>query len=148
MWSSRVVLINYVKHLVWAMDVNQAGPSGVKKRRVIKKTVPGGNTVRDKYPLTDNELEKYLLDSDDDIGDPDYNSDSSSNMYISENSDSEAEGPLDTTLDDSNSDLSSNIADVPQPAGIPPPLPQRPVNDAVIWNADEFIPTQIVFKTK
>lgn len=127
---------------VLAMDENQAGSSEVQKRRVTRKT--SEHTVRNKYPLPEKEMEKYLLDFDDDIADPESNSDE----WISDNSDSEAELPLDnTTLDQSDADMTSDILDLPQVAAIPP-VPQRPVKDAVIWNSDEYVPTQIRFTKK
>ncbi|KAG5892852.1 hypothetical protein JTB14_022173 [Gonioctena quinquepunctata] len=51
------------------MNKSRPGPSGTKKPKISKKAE---NSVWNRYSLTEEQLLQYLMDSDDDIKDPDY----------------------------------------------------------------------------
>ena len=75
------------------MSDSEAGPSGVKRPRLGKKT------FQRRVPLTQEELERYLLDSDDDIGDPDFEESDDESGSSSDSDDPE----LDLSVLDDNS---------------------------------------------
>lgn len=117
------------------MDYSQPGPSGVKRPRKAKKT------FESKRPLTDEELQQYLMDSDDDIADPDFIG-SESECDSDDSEDEEAEI---STLD---LDVTSDILEFVEPENtqIPTVIPPREMPaDAVMWDATEYVPKQIPF---
>lgn len=141
------------------MDDSKAGPSGIKKRKVAQKVQ---KTMRDRYPLSDEQLSAYLMDSDDDVNDPDY-LESDSNYSESDQGDSDFEQEVDVStrnddLDIGNSDFlqaptspspsrQTPGTQPPQTPGTPPP--QTPPAETpplpVIWNSVEDVPRVIPF---
>lgn len=101
------------------MSDSESGPSGVKRPRLGKKKVHG------RVILTQKDLEQYLLDSDDDIGDPDFE-ESDDEFYSSDSDDSELDLPIpdDNTARtlDNNLHLSTPVT---SPIIIPTPQPKQ-----------------------
>lgn len=85
------------------MDDSEAGPSESKKPRIRKFG------VRRRQPLTDAQLEQLLLNSDDDISDPDY-TDSEGDSENSEDSDIEEIDSAAISDTDNDNVLLSNVA--------------------------------------
>lgn len=127
------------------MSDSAAGPSGVKRPRLCKKT------YQYRKPLTDKELEQYLLDSDDDIADPDFiDSDFEQERESSDSSEGEEKDNIPPALDEPNPDTSSNISNVSNSVTsvilVNTEVPHRPTaSDSVVWSTVEKIPKQIPF---
>lgn len=126
------------------MNESRPGPSGMKKQKMSKKV----NSVRDRYPLTEEQLLQCLMDSDDDIKDPDY-AESDSEF---ENSDDEEPEDI-CTGDDPTTSSALDFPPVVSPSSPPRcptisaalrPPPQGPL-PTVIWDSVEDIPTVIPF---
>ncbi|CAG9822227.1 unnamed protein product [Phaedon cochleariae] len=116
-----------------------AGPSGAKRPKLGKRTFE--QTV----PLTQDDLERYLLDSDDDVGDPDFEE---SDVGWDGSSDSDEELDL-SVLEENTPDVSDNNLDLATPQRPTPQLkrkaPAQAPADVVIWDAVEDNMTQIPF---
>ncbi|KAG5879737.1 hypothetical protein JTB14_033339 [Gonioctena quinquepunctata] len=98
------------------MNESRPGPSGIKNPKISKKVE---NSVWNRYPLTEEQLLQYLMDSDDDIKDPDYSESDS------EFEDSDDEEPEDIcTGDDLNTSSALDFPPVLSP--LSPPRPHTP----------------------
>lgn len=124
------------------MDDNQAGPSGAKRPRKCAKKWESKRT------LTNKELEDYLLDSDDDIADPDFEVSDSECTFSGDSEDEEAEIPI---LEDLDLDVTAdilNFADLGTGVKTQEATTQETTNAPVTWEAKEAIPKQIPFTRK
>lgn len=131
------------------MDGSCAGPSGVKKRKTVKKIQ---KPIRKNYPLTEEELMQCLMDSDDDVKDPDYSeSDGEDDEYSDDEEIMDISGYTDYNT---SIDLDVTRASTPspfrpetpaQPPVQMPPAQVQPPQAPVMWDSVEYVPTNIPF---